>query len=82
MKIKNIKYFCLKSIDEDDDLSEGDVSADPVEGNCQIFLNISITDFFSSVLYFLGTSKGEKRKRGADNQQENDDDDDGPPQKI
>jgi hypothetical protein len=37
--------------------------------------------------YFLGTSKGEKRKRGANSQEENgvenkDDDDDEPPHKI
>jgi len=51
--------------DEDDDLSEGDVSADPVEG----------------------PSKGEKRKRVANNQEEKEvdnsnDDEDGPPHKI
>jgi len=76
-----ISIVFLISLDEDDDLSEGDVSADPIEGRCHICLSRSI---ISLLFYFPGTSKGEKRKRDVDHQQDNDDDDDdvGPPQKL
>jgi hypothetical protein len=68
----------LVCLDEDDDLSEDDVSTDPIEGKRYFFLQLTINYFSLS-----GTSKGEKRKRTANNPQEdNVDDGDGPPHKI
>jgi len=68
----------LVSLDEDDDLSEDDVSTDPIEGKRNFFLQLTM-----NYLSLSGTSKGEKRKRSVNNQQENSvDDDDGPPHKI
>ena len=73
-------------LDEDDDLSDADVSADPV-GGTQLFLSVSFT-FSHADCSFLEVPKGEKRKRQADDEQENgvegdqDEGNDGPPRKL
>ncbi len=68
----------LKNLDEAD-LSEDEVSADPIEGN-----SISFSIENNIKFDFLEAPKGEKRKRDTDNQEENggEIDDDGPPHKI
>ena len=76
-------------LDEDDDLSDADVSADPV-GGTQLSLSLALLSFTWSRAdpSFLEVSKGEKRKRQADDEQENgvegeqDEGNDGPPRKL
>jgi hypothetical protein len=46
--ILKILIIFLISLDEDDDLSEGDVSADPIEGKCHIFIFLD-----DSLLFFF-----------------------------
>jgi hypothetical protein len=48
-----LENFEFVFLDEDDDLSEGDVSADPVEGKCDKYLPFLMIYF--SFLLFLRT---------------------------
>ena len=56
------------NLDDDDDLSDEDLSANPIEGRFVIF------NYLFDWRSFLEASKGEKRKNLTD--------DDGPPRKV
>ena len=66
---------CLSAnLDEEDDLSEGDVSADPAEGKQTLFFILSTIRLMS----VSEAAKGEKRKRDENGVEDNK----SPPRKI